>query len=76
MWLIGLVILTDALDKISTSLRNRVWGCGLLGANIGLGYLLPMPPPENWVSYIFWTLWPMHIGMLGGLLSDRKTFLA
>lgn len=70
------MILTDGLYKISTTLRNRVWGGGLLGANVGLGCLLVMPPPENWFSYFSWTLWPMYLGMLGGLFSDRETFLA
>lgn len=76
VWALGLVILTDGLYKISITLRNRVWGCGLAGANIGLAYLLAGESPEHWVSYFTWTLFPMYVGMLGGLLSDRETFFA
>jgi hypothetical protein len=76
LWLVGLVILTDGLGTISTSLRNYVWGFGLLGANVGLGCILVTPVPENWFPYISRTLWPMHLGMLSGLYFDKETFLA
>jgi hypothetical protein len=75
LWAIGLGILTDGLYKISTTLRNSVWWYGLLGANVGLAYLLTRPPLEYWVSYCSWTLCSMYIGMACGLLFERKTFL-
>ena len=76
MWAAGLSILTEGLKQISVTLRNHVWFCGLFMANIGLLYMVAMPLPEHWVSYVSWSLWPMCIGMLGGIVSDRKTFLA
>lgn len=75
IWIIGIAVLTSGLYNISIALRNRVWACALLGANLGLGCLLARPPPENWLSLISWTFGSFYIGMVGGLISDRKTFL-
>jgi hypothetical protein len=76
VWALGLGILTDGLNKTSATLRNRSWACGLFEGNAGLAYLVAVPPSEKWISYFSWTLWPMYIGMLGGLVSDLETFLA
>ena len=75
LWAISLGVLTDGLYQISKTLRNRFWGWGLCGANLGLAYVLAKPLPDNWLSYFSWTFSGMYIGFLGGLVSDWKTFL-
>jgi hypothetical protein len=75
MMVIGSILFTVGLHNISIALRNHVWACGILGANVGLGYLLAGPVPEIWLSYLSWTLGGFYSGILGGLISDRKNFL-
>lgn len=72
---IGLIVITDGLNKLSIALRNRAWSFGLLGANVGLAVSLAVPP-SDWVDFFPRTFVALYAGMLSGILFDLKTFLS
>jgi hypothetical protein len=72
---VGIIIISTGLSNLSETLRNRSWAFGLLGANIGLAISLAIPPTD-WVDFFPRTSVAFYTGMLGGILSDLKTFLS
>jgi len=68
LWIVGVVVLFDALYKMPSRYTKRVGLSGLTAANAGLGYAVLVLGKAPWHVYMRWILWPWYVVVAGRVL--------